>query len=463
MWALHERLHQRHVVQAALRFFAAALLLAISFPSQAAERLLGDSSLGRWIEHSAGAALSDALANHPRFRGETIRLVSLENGRPAHRSNRLNQAIRAELNRVLLRRDGVRIAWDAPADPCAPPRDINYLLGVEIERAGYEYRVNVAMVDVHEGVWVSGMNHTWEGRLSSAERKASALAVSTSPNGSLGNPLPLVDDAAIVAALSKRMTCRLPELDRPLHVRSPDDRALTRIADGVENALALSARADLARDPAAADWIVLLDLQSTGVETGQVLVQLQAADDPTQTQTLASVYVRKPGTQVARGVARSRAPTTAPAPQTGVLGPLAYGGVCTGNERSACIQVEFELYKPAHLLLFHTRDGLLKLAGCSTTTRRRQPGQHLFRLNVPRGGSAEQRPDFGFYALAVEDRNVARQLQSVLRRAPGVCGERDGSMNAWLGQLDTVLARHGDDVHWQAYHLVHTPSGLATL
>ena len=447
MWVLHEY-HPKRCGNAARRICVFALTLAGSLSAVAAERLLGDSSLGRWVEQSEDVKqLSDALASHPIFRGETIQLVSLERGRLTHLSNRLNKAIQNELKQVLLSLD-VRIARVAPVDPCGLPRDIKYRLGVEIERDGREHRVNLTIVDVDEEEWVKSI--TWAGRLSRAERKASELAVNTSPEGSLGNPLPLADDAAVVAALSKGMTCRLPKpLDGPLHVRSPDNRLLTQIANGVKYALKLSALVDLTHDAGAADWLVSVDLHDAGVETGQVLVQLHAADDPARTRTLplASVFVDKaPGS----------------APQAGVLGPItdSDGGMCRdGGEPQRCTRsINFELYKPAHTLLFVTSEGGIKWANCDDSSTRHQPGPQRYEWTIPRRVDVR----VGIYALAVPDLTVAQQLQSVLNRAPGVC-ERDGNMNAWLDQLDAVLTRHGDHIHWQAHHLVYTSSGIVTL
>ena len=133
-------------------------------------------------------------------------------------------------------------------------------------------------------------------------------------------------------------------------------------------------------------------------------------------------------------------------------------GVCRRGGPERCAEISFELLQPAYLLVFSTRDDAVDLPACDGRLERDDPGQRRFRLRVRNRNVATHQPGAGFYALAVADADVAAHLQHLLRRAPGGCGAdadtvTDASADAWIGQLQTALARYGDRVQWQAIHL----------
>ena len=140
---------------------------------RAADTGLLNAALGRWIETEAAPALAESIAKHPRFQGETVRVVSMRDGRPLDRGSRLHQAVEQHLTQRLLQYPGVRIAWNDNEQPCGTPQPVAYLLGIELERDGsQQHKVNIGMIDVSESVWVSGVSLSWAGRLSAAERTA---------------------------------------------------------------------------------------------------------------------------------------------------------------------------------------------------------------------------------------------------------------------------------------------------
>ena len=99
--------------------------------------------------------LGRTLGEHPRFKGETIKLVSLTAGQPTDRASRLHEAVEAHLTQRLLKTSGVRIAWsDQPQKHCGVVEQPAYLLGVAIETDGsYYHKLNIRMIDVSESVW----------------------------------------------------------------------------------------------------------------------------------------------------------------------------------------------------------------------------------------------------------------------------------------------------------------------
>ena len=172
----------------AARYVPTWLLLAIlpGLASAASGGELLGGSLGRWLDETAGPELAETLARHPKFRGETVRFVPMLDGRAEPAGNRLVQAVEQRLTRHLIREEGVRIAWERDREPCAAPQQIPYLLGIEIQKRGPDvYHLNIAMVDVDEGVWVSGVSLAWKGRLLPTERAALGTRAIGGPPGSM--------------------------------------------------------------------------------------------------------------------------------------------------------------------------------------------------------------------------------------------------------------------------------------
>ena len=105
-----------------LRAAALALLIALATPALADSGLL-NAGLGRWLDTDVLPDLGRTLGEHPRFKGETIKLVSLTNGQPTDRTSRLHKAVEARLTHQLLRSSGARIAWtDQPSREAAARR-----------------------------------------------------------------------------------------------------------------------------------------------------------------------------------------------------------------------------------------------------------------------------------------------------------------------------------------------------
>ena len=73
------------------------LLLALSAPIARADSGLLNGSLGRWLDTEVLPDLGRTLGEHPRFKGETIKLVSLTAGQPTDRASRLHEAVEAHL------------------------------------------------------------------------------------------------------------------------------------------------------------------------------------------------------------------------------------------------------------------------------------------------------------------------------------------------------------------------------
>lgn len=446
----------------------AALLWLAAAPAALAEPLL-DGALGNWLDDVAGA-LGETLSRHPRFSGETIRLVALTPGDSSGRSNHLAQAVERRLRERLLVYDGVRLAADGPRRDCEPPPSIGYLVRVEVAEAGRrDARVHVAVVDVAEAVWVSGISHRWNGSLTAAERRALAEPVNQASPGSAGSPIPLEDAAAVAAAMKADLACTLPRnLDGSLYVAAPVASPLARVTLALQAALVYEPLAAVTPDRDEASWLLSLDTEAAGADVRELNLTLADAQGGRR-QRVASVFVS--GMPSADPPPPAVSPPVARRPEllsALEMRPARPEGICDDRRAriNSCVEIEFELRERAYLWVLSTRDHAVVEADCDARPERREAGTRRYRLRVPPGAFAvepeDTGPDAGLYVIAVRERDVAQRLQDVLAAAPGACRGAAGEQR-WLDDLARVLDEHRSHVSWRALHVVHDTAGIAAL
>ena len=257
--------------------------------------LTGD--LGRWLNDKALPALVQPLANHPRFRGETVRVVAMHDGTPVPTTERLTQELQRELTHRLSEQNAVRIALADAPKPCGLPDERPFLLGVEVTALqGKHYRVSIAMVDRDEGVWVNGLNLRWEGTLTRAQRLALSQPANTVAPGSVGNPIPVIDHRTVVDLLASPMECVLRSgVSGSLAFKPTEHAALAPIVRELGARAATLPGVALApgSDP---DWLLTAELGGTWERgSAELVLSLAPREAHAQSQRVASVWVSQPG------------------------------------------------------------------------------------------------------------------------------------------------------------------------
>ncbi|MCZ6711008.1 MAG: hypothetical protein O7B25_11650 [Gammaproteobacteria bacterium] len=461
--------------QASRAFFVTALGLValLAIPVRADSGLLKDS-LGRWLDNTAAPKLAEILSRHPKFKGETVRFISLHNGQRAASGNLLTQAMQQRLTQQLLRSDGVRLVWQDPARTCSAPQSIPYLLGLEVRRNGSrEHQLNIAMIDVDEGVWVSGVSLSWEGRLSSAERQALSSRVASGPPGSTENPLSVREGTQISEIMRSGLRCSLPGgLDGPLYITAPTRVELAAIAQSLSRALSVTPLAVITVDREAAEWVMEIQARNVGTAGQELVVTLHDTTSDGVVQQVASVFVTGLDLAVAPDplnmVAAGPAATIAPELLTQLtLSAASRNGICASSKAQAngCVEVGFELLRPAYLLVMSTQGQQLRSQTCGNELRLAKAGERRYRLRISPTQQLATQPDAGFYVMAVRARTVAQQIARHLNRGPGACSSvRDErSLATWLRGLDDLLRLHEFEIDWRATHLNHSVSGIVRL
>jgi len=459
--------------------FAAAFAAA----AQASPPVL-NGDLGNWLDDRVAPELARTLSQHPMFKGETVRFASLRNGVPQTTSTELNEAIERRLTQRLLAASGVRLAVDRPGQACQVPQAVNYILGIEVSATGSRSAsLNLAIIDVQESVWVSGISFQWQGRLSTAERLALASSVTTANPGTAESPLPLADADQIARAIRHRLRCSLPRgLDGPVYVSTAEDVALSRISLALQGELLTSPLAALTADRRSARWIMALDSQVAGAQLQEIHVNLQDTDGAGG-QRIASVFVAGSNApyRVTAGAPLSAASKASPSL---LLSPLTVQpaerlGVCDDRKarNNSCVEVAFDLHRPAYLMVFTTQTFGIQDLSCESRLPRNEAGPRRFRLRVPPSQipaasgrelspiQQSRSPDAGLYVVATEDRTAARRLHNLLRRAPGTCGSSGTHqrMEPWLAELREATLKYAGVLEWAAIHLAHEPEGVVQL
>ncbi|MBK81609.1 MAG: hypothetical protein CMQ43_11950 [Gammaproteobacteria bacterium] len=467
-----------------VRWLGALLLWLFAASAQAAPEALLDGELGDWIDDTVAPALGEVLSRHPRFDGETVRLVAVVPGAEAGTTHALAVALERRLRQRLLAVDGVRLAADTPRSSCEAPRSVDYLVRLEVAPAGgRDARVHVAVVDLAESVWVSGISHQWQGRLGAAERRAMQVPVVRTAPGTAASPIPVERAADVAAALESELSCLLPrDLDGALHVATPDDPALARIALALQGSLMVEPLAAVTPSRDAADWLLTLEPAPSRDGPRTLDLTLSAGDGSGRTR-VASVYV----TGLAGGAVADAVAPDAPVPVVDTSGPpalparadldllsnlrvapAARAGICDSRaaRNNSCVEIDFDLHDRAYVFVLSTRDHRVADAPCALPEPD-EPGPRRYRVRLPPGrygvDVADTGPDAGFYVLATRSRPVAQRLSAALRDAPGQCASDRQDDGAWLAELRALLGRDAGDIAWRAVHLIHGRDGIAAL
>jgi len=456
---------------------AAMILLVTSANSATADSGLLTGSLGRWLDAQAVPELAETLSKHPKFSGEAVQIVALQDGRPVDTPSRLHQAIEAHLTQRLLQYPGVTLTWREPLQTCGVPRQPIYLLGIEFEPpAGTAQSLSIGMIDVADSVWVSGISLNWRGRLSSAEALALRSPIPGQARGTIDSPLPPHATSQISQLLQRNVRCTLPDgLDGPVYIDSAPGSELSRLRSQLQRDLNLAALAAVTTDPADASWRIMVSANPIGPSTREIVLTLTDANGDAN-QHLASVFVtdengNSPLPADAR-IATATAPAAVPVTTRATtlltpmqLNPYASGGACESHrsDPGPCVEVTFELTREAYLFVLSTRDRELQASSCATSVRTAEAGKRRLRMRVApsaTGGTA----DAGVYAIAAVDRKLARAIARHIGKAPGACSKHGrAGTDQWLTQFDALLQQYPGGYEWQALHLANQGNELVEI
>jgi hypothetical protein len=430
-----------------------------------------------WLAETAAPAVKMQLATHPRFKGQSVRIVVFEDDRPAAMSNMLAMSFRDHLADAVIDVPGIRVV-SAPGPGGAPDcatDDVHYLIGLQISPFGEDrVRIDLRVLDAEDGAWVAGFDLSWRGPLSRSQRWA-LTQTRTDPafRGHRTAPFEPTQFDLLATTVARDLGCQsMRQMHGEYVVLLGDDDsspALHDIAELVAHNLASYQTLQFTTDPAQANAVLRGKAHSIDTGLQQYWAIISPLDTTSDLATLsASVYVRINS--------QLDSDTTVPRSDESVLTStqlvtLADQHQCRlGEDGCVAMQIQTRTDAVVFFLNHQKSHGLVRLsdAECRQRTSARiaraeqtllQP-LPLFSLR-PDAASATQdwslNPDADtYYALAVSNSEAAHILSQHLQKLPQRCtaavrfGLDGPRLESWMKEFVANLEAWQPYVDWQA-------------
>ncbi|MEL6199843.1 MAG: hypothetical protein AAFR09_06515 [Pseudomonadota bacterium] len=462
-----------------------------------------------WVAQELAPELTRQFRDHPRFRGQNVRVVAFENGVPAARTNVLALTLRDQLSAALLRVPGIQLAAPAGMNPTfdCSRSDIDYYVGLEIAEQGQSgVRLVLRTLDARTNTWVTGHDRRWQGNLTAAQQRALRTR-STDPQfrGQRATPFSDGEFDVLARALARELACAsVKQLGGVYVVRiaKGDVQPQANVGQLIGNNLASLVAMQFTEDSTRANAVLGTSLHTVDGNLAQVWVSLTpVAGDSALPLLTASAYVRL-RTVVAEPAPQTAAPPPdAPAATPVVVTrrappPIAIPVVATkrgtlgtvqlvrGRGRSSCgirrpctaLEIRSQQTTALFLLKHQVDFGMVRVGGnrCSTgAVPRVLKGAETATIALPavRTRTTTATPTRALpvrpgtdtlYAIAVTNSRAALAFSQHFKRLPQRCaaaaqaGLRGATLEAWLETLADLIETWADDVEMRALPLGDT-------
>lgn len=462
--------------RARILFIVAALLLSLPLAAR-------EISLDQWFDIELIPAVNEKLLTHPRFKGETIMFVVIDDNAPTPVSNELALSLRDRMLNAALDTEGVRVGWrqgSANPDSSGPVdctrNSVHYYIGIELSRGlDRRYDVRVRAMDLEDRSWVGGFGSTWRGNLSATQQRAlQNLQVDQTFLGARDVPFTRSQTDLLARHLAHELSCALSgqtngEYVVPLPGDAGDD-VLAGTLNLVSNNIASHGAVSISPDAASGNavltgqahainrslhqyWLTITpNSPNAGLETLSVSAYVVLADEELNAAAsdggTATIVAARSTTQQPATVS---IPSAAGNP---VIGPLRVvtpdddrhcgtegrfmpaSSRWSGHRRCSLLEAKAHLDTIVFVLQHQPQFGLVRLgdADCRsrTTARLVRSGDPMrFPIAWIRSDTGELRHTHQwllaptadtFYAIAISDARAARQLANHIDNLPTRCG-----------------------------------------
>lgn len=458
------------------------LLLALSAQATAASR---ERSLDQWLDRDALPFVKKQLLEHPRFKGETVMFVILEDNATATSSNELALSLRDRLLDAALDTPGVTIGWrqgraDAhhgtEAIDCTRD-DVHYYIGLEIsQQLDDSYSVRLRALDLEERTWVSGFGKSWRGNLSMAQRRAlRASKVDDTFLGARDVPFTIGQNDLLAKHLAHELSCvllRETSGDYVVPARQPansaeePDNTIELVSNNIaaNSAIELSTSAELvnARISGKAHQI-------DGTLFEYWLTVTPTEEDSELASLSVSAYLLRPDTRF-RSVARNRpdaliAESALPV-RTTITMPNNQRGSLIGRTSFADDAVVFFIEHRPYFGLVRLDNGVCRNRTMAKVVRAGDPLRFPLVYTHSRNSETIETDEWlvaplrdTYYAIAISDERTARRIANHLDQLPIRCGASTISgltgqaLRAWLDEFSSLAAGSAQHIDWRAIEI----------
>lgn len=490
--------------------------VVVSLTLLAAQAAPAERNLDRWFDRELLPFVTSQLVEHPRFQGESVMFVVLEDNVPASVGNELALSLRDRLLDAALNTPGVAVGRRQGGTTAKPGAqsvdctrdDVHYYIGISVSRRiDGLYGVNVRALDLEDSNWVSGFGKAWQGALTTVQQRAMQQPRADQTfRGAREVPFSGDESDLLAAHLAHELSCALLRETRGRYVVSanrtsePGDN-LAAAVELVGNNLAAHDALELTGDEQKINATLSGKAHPIDGALYQYWLTVTPTDPGNELSTLsASAYVLLPGHRLAGKPSPTMSVAVAPHDTVAIphgggdapLGPLRIlksqdHRICDrGADASIRPMTYGETQRQCSVLIADTRadaivfvlehqasHGLVRLGGAACRERtaphvvtRGQPMRYPVPFTAI--GSSEMRearewrisPGVDtYYALAVNDSRAAREFANHIDTLPLRCngsirrGLRNNALHSWLEEFAVLAERHAPHVGWRAIEI----------
>jgi len=467
-----------------IRSLGLVMMLSAFSTSLAASRGV---DLDTWIETELTPYINEKLTTHPRFAGESLRFVVMENGNPQATTNSLALRIRDRLREAAADVPGIRIAWQpdnphflrGPGHVDCTRGEAHYLIGIELTLTQTDrLMAELHAFDTEDRSLVTGFTKSWRGSISSRQfRQYRDAEIDQTFRGEREAPYQKSQGDLLAAHLAHDLGCKLLRQTEAEYVllegeKEDRDSPAANIIELVSNNLMQYRALQFSPDNEYANSVIEGKAHQIDNDLYHYWVTLQPLDAELPSLS-ASAYVRLPEKfSVAEVVPHAANPPMQS--DTDIIESLS---IVELHKRDACrsfakchaLQVSSSDDAIVFFLNYQLDDGLVRLSDLScmdrsnvrvvTTDEPRQfplPPNLLTSALWSAADAWQLEPKLDtYYAIAAADAKAARALSQHIARLPERCsvtprpGLDGASLRLWTRGLVAIIKRWEPVIDWQ--------------
>ena len=456
------------------RQLTALLLVAIAANAAAATN---ERDLERWLDRDAVPFVKQQLLEHPRFKGETLMFVVLDDNAPATSSNALALSLRDRLLDAAVDTPGVTIGWrqgrsDAQHGKAAidcTRDDVHYYIGIELSRQlDDSYSVNLRALDLEDNSWVTGFGRSWRGHLSMTQRRALRQnKIDASFRGARDAPFTADQNDLLARHLAHELSCALlrqtgGDYIVPANSSTESEQGLDTTIELVSNNIASNSAIELTTNPDLANAELAGKAHQIDGPLYQYWLTVTPRGEDSELSSLSvSAYLLRPDA----GIIEPKTDYMVPV-RSIVSMPDEQRGTLIGQHSFADDAVVFFIEHQPHFGLVRLDSGVCRDRTMAKLVRAGDPLRfpvlytHSLDSEAIDTNTWYVRPlRDTYYAIAIADEKAARRVANHLDQLPIRCGAstRPGltgqALQDWLHEFSLLAAKYAQFIDWRAIEL----------